>query len=153
MDMVKRTGLAAVALTGILIFQPFAARACDDFADRLVSKAVAPAIEGLKCEGIGKAGLDKPNHHLTSVCYTSSGPVSNLEIVADLQCKTSDKAVFKNSISATVTATVQVRGADCQLTDVNVKTSGALANFALQAFGVNGAARPRLQEALNRLCQ
>ncbi|TPK85714.1 hypothetical protein FJ936_09250 [Mesorhizobium sp. B2-4-13] len=130
-----------------------AVRACDEFAGRLISSAVAPAIEGLKCENIGKAGLDKPDHHLQSVCYTSSGSTSNLEIVASLRCKTSDKAFVKVALSDTGTANAQVRGADCQLLEVNVQTSGEVGKILIRAFNVNGIVRTKLQEALDKFCQ
>lgn len=153
MDKLQRARIGAIATAAILLCDPFVAQACDEFAGRLITGAVAPAIEGLKCEGIGKAGLDKPDHHLKSVCYTSHGATSDLEIVADLRCKTGDKVIIKASISDTVTAKAQVRGADCQLIDVDVQASGDLGRILLRAFNVSGIARTKLQGALDKLCQ
>ncbi|WP_192355937.1 hypothetical protein [Mesorhizobium mediterraneum] len=152
MDTLQGACLLAIGAAA-LMSGSVAVRACDEFASRLISSAVDPAVEGLKCEGIGQAGLDKPDHHLQSVCYTSSGSTSHLEIVASLRCKTSDKAFVQASVSDTVTAKAEVRGADCQLLDIDVQTSGAVGKILVRAFNVNGIARTKLQEALDKLCQ
>ncbi len=65
-----------------------AARACDDLADKLLSSYLAPAIQSLGCSELGKAGVDKADHKLENICYTSNGPTSAVEIVASLHCHT-----------------------------------------------------------------
>ncbi|RWG00452.1 hypothetical protein [Mesorhizobium sp.] len=148
-----QTPLLGIAFAVTFTGGPAAAHQCDAFVGRLVSSAIAPEIEKLKCEGIDKAGLDKPAHQLSRVCYTSNGPTSELEIVADLTCKTSDKAMFKSQISETVTATAQVNGADCKITAFNIQTKGALAQLLLGAFKADAIGRTKLQEALAKLCK
>ena len=152
MDALHRACFVAAAAAS-LMSGSIAARACDEFAGRLISRGVAPAVEGLGCEGIGRSGLDKADHHLKSVCYTSNGTTSHLEIVADMRCKTSDKAFIKASASDIVTAKAQVRGADCQLLNVDVQAKGEIGKIFLRAFDVNGIARTKLQAALDKLCQ
>jgi hypothetical protein len=152
-DNLQRTCLGAIAAAAMVIGASSVAHACDEFAGHLVSVALAPAVEGLKCNDLGKAGLDKPGHHLRSVCYTSNGATSDLKVIADLRCKTSDKAFVKASISDTVTANAKVRGADCQLISVDVQASGDLGKLLMHAFDVNGIARIKLQKALDKLCQ
>lgn len=148
-----QNAILGIAIAVTLIVGPAAAQACDAFVGRLVSSAIAPEIEKLECEGISKAGLDKPAHHLQSVCYTSNGPTSELEIVADLTCKTSDKAVLKSHISETVTATAEVNGADCKITNFQIKTKGALAQLLLGAFKADAIGRTKLQDALDKVCK
>ncbi|MGX5830881.1 hypothetical protein [Mesorhizobium sp. 43Arga] len=148
-----QTGLLGIVIAVTFTGGPVAAQECDAFVGRLVSSAIAPEIEKLKCEGISKAGLDKPAHHLNSVCYTSNGPTSELEIIADLTCKTSDKAVFKSQISETVKAKAQVNGVDCKITNFKIETSGALAQLLLGAFKADAIGRTKLQEALDKVCK
>jgi hypothetical protein len=83
-------------------------RACDDFADRLLSVQLSPAIASLECSALGRAGLDNADHKLESVCYTSSGPTSSVKIVVSLHCHTSDAAFVKASVSEHVTADAAV---------------------------------------------
>ncbi|MDX8501797.1 hypothetical protein RFM99_25705 [Mesorhizobium sp. VK4C] len=148
-----QAALLGIAVAVTFACGPAAAQQCDAFVGKLVSSAIAPEIEKLKCEGIDKAGLDKPAHQLRSVCYTSNGPTSELEIVADLTCKTSDRAVFKSQISESVTATAQVNGADCKITGFNIQTKGALAQLLLGAFKADAIGRTKLQGALDKICK
>lgn len=126
-------------------------RACDDLADKLLSSYLAPAIQLLGCSELGKAGVDKADHKLENICYTSNGPTSAVEIVASLHCHTG-KAVILVSISERVTADAQVRGADCSVQSVSVRPSGEIGKVLASAFNVDGRARTALQEGLNKLC-
>jgi hypothetical protein len=143
---VVRAALACVYLQGV------PARACDDLADKLLSSFLGPAIKGLGCSELGKAGVDKADHKLESVCYTSSGPTSSVEIVASLHCHTGDQALIPVSISERVTADAQVRGADCSVQNVSVRPSGEIGKVLASALNANGRARNALQEGLNKLC-
>lgn len=152
MDISRSACLVALCVA-ILMGGSIAARSCDELVGHLFSKAITPAIEGLGCEGINQAGLDRPDHHLQSVCYTSDGATSSLEVVANLRCKTSDNAFLKASVSDTVTAKAQVRGKDCQLLDIDVNAGGDIGQIFIRSFNVNGIARTKLQSALEKLCQ
>lgn len=128
-------------------------RACDEFASRLIDKAIRPAIENLDCGLLGRAGLDVRDHHLLSVCYTSSGPTSEIEIVADLKCKTSDHALIRlPPVGDKVAATAMVRASDCQILSVTMSTPGDVGQFLLRALDANGQARLALVQALSKLC-
>jgi hypothetical protein len=141
----------AFALPGMMMTAKTAA-ACDEFASRLIDRAVRPEIESLDGGLVGRTGLDVRDHHLVSVCYTSTGPTSNIEIVADLKCKTSGDAFIKTEIGDRVTALAEVRASDCQLLNVDVTTSGEIGKLLLNSFNVNGKARDALVQALGRLC-
>ena len=121
-------------------------------ASRLIEKAIRPAIESLNCGQLGDAGLDVGEHHLQSVCYSSSGPSSQIEIVADLKCRTGDKALIKSEVAERATANAEVRGADCQIISIDVSASGEIGALLLRAFDVNGKARDALAEALSKIC-
>lgn len=136
----------------MIFFGSSGASACDEFASRLLDKAIRPSIETLDCGSLGKAGLNVSDHHLLSICYTSAGPTSNIEIVADLKCKTSDQALIKAQIGDRVTARAEVRASDCQLLSVDVTAAGEIGKLLLDAFDVNGEARNALVQALSRLC-
>ena len=145
--------LGMAAFVGVGLFDASAAaHACDEFVSRLVDKAIQPSIKSLDCGLLGKAGFDIGNHQLKTVCYTSAGATSNIEIVVDLECKTSDKAFFKGKVAETVTATAEVRASDCELLNVNVSAAGEIGKLLIQAFDVNGRARGALIDALSRLC-
>ena len=144
------TAISAACLA-LLYSSP--ASACDDFVSGVLSRAVAPAIEGLGCAGIGQAGLDQADHHLTSLCYESAGATSKVTMTASLTCKTSDAAFIRKSLSENLTAVAEVRGADCQILSLDVKASGAVGELLVKAFNVQGIARAKLQEALSKICK
>lgn len=152
MNISRKASLVTLCVA-ILMGGSISARSCDELVGHLFSKAITPAIEGLGCEGINQAGLDRPDHHLQRVCYTSDGATSSLEVVANLRCKTSDKAFLKASVSDTVTAKAQVRGKDCQLLDIDVSAGGDIGQIFIRSFNVNGIARTKLQSALQKLCE
>lgn len=137
-----------VALTAVTATDSFA---CDDFATRLITKSIKSQIESLDCGALGRAGLDKRDHHLKSVCYSSTGSQSRIEIVADLSCRTSGAAVFHAQVSDTVSARATVNG-NCEIQGVEVQAAGDVGKTLLRAFDANGAARKALQEALKNAC-
>jgi hypothetical protein len=143
--------IGAIALV-IMVTAATSASACDDLADRLLSSYLGPAIQALGCSELGKAGVDVAEHKLESVCYTSSGSTSSVEIVASLSCHTSSAAVIKGSVSERVIADAQVRGADCNVQDIKVRPSGEIGKILIGAFGVNGRAHAALQDGLSRIC-
>jgi len=128
------------------------ALACDDLAGKLLTAHLDPAIKSLGCSALGRAGLDNAEHKLESVCYTSTGPTSTVQIVAGLTCRTSDAAFIKTSLSERVTAEARVRGSDCLVEDVSVKPSGEIGKIFAQAFDLQGRARAALQDALAKVC-
>jgi hypothetical protein len=89
------------------------------------------------------------DHDLVSVCYTSSGPTSNIEIVAELKCKTSDKAFIKTQISDRVTVRAGVRASDCQLKlmDKSERTDGTFSR--MRTARTPSATRQREASSLN----
>jgi hypothetical protein len=129
-----------------------AAQTCDDLAGRLLSSQLSPAIQSLGCSALGRAGVDKADHKLESVCYSSDGAASSVKIVASLRCHTGDAALIPVSVSERVTADAQVRGADCSVQSVNVQASGEIGKILVSAFDVNGRARTALQDGLTKLC-
>jgi hypothetical protein len=147
-----RCPLLSLGLALALSDMVLAAPACDELAGRLLAKAIRPAIEGLECRGISKVGLDRSEHRLESICYTSSGPQSRIEIASTLKCRTSDRALIKSEVSEHVTAFAVVRASDCQIVDLGVNTSGELGQLLLRAFDVPGKARDALQLALSQAC-
>jgi hypothetical protein len=148
-----RRSLWSGALTiGMLFAASDATLACDEFAGRLLSTYLSPAIASLGCSALGRAGLDNANHKLESVCYTSSGPTSSVQIVASLHCHTSDAAFIKASVSERVTADATVRGSDCSVQGVTVRPSGDIGKVLSQAFDLDGRARTALQEGLDKIC-
>ena len=58
--------LALVAVQASLLAA--SAQACDELASRLITKALRSPIETLDCNAFARAGLDRPDHHLRSVC-------------------------------------------------------------------------------------
>lgn len=145
-------GIFALAISIVSVMGAGGALACDELASRLVDKAIRPAVELLDCGGLGKAGLDVGDHHLESVCYSSSGPSSKIEIIADLKCKTGDSALIKSELGERVTATAEVRGSDCQILSIDISASGEVGALLIRAFDVNGKARAALAEALSHAC-
>jgi hypothetical protein len=128
------------------------AQACDEFASNLLSTYLRPAIASLGCSELGRAGLDNADHKLESICYTSDGPTSSVQIVASLHCHTSDAAFIKASISERVTADASVRGSDCTVQDAKVRPSGEIGKVLSKALDLDGRARAALQDGLNKLC-
>ena len=126
--------------------------ACDELASRLFAKALRPAVESLECSVLGKAGLDKAEHRLERVCYSSSGPESEIEIAANLKCRTGDGAFLKAQLSERVTARARVRGADCQIVHAGVDAAGEIGKLLIQAFDANGKVRRALEDALRQSC-
>jgi len=62
--------------------------ACDDFATRPSSpNSIKSQIEALECGALGRRTRQK-GHQLKSVCYSSTGSQSRVEIVADLEMPT-----------------------------------------------------------------
>jgi hypothetical protein len=142
-------GIGSIAFA--MIF-PSSAVACDDLADKLLSPYLRSAIQSLGCSDLGKVGVDVADHKLESVCYTSSGQTSTIEIVVGLHCYTSDAAFVRASISERVTADAQVRGADCSLQGIHVRPSGEIGKILVKAFDVEGRARKALQDGLSKMC-
>lgn len=142
----------AAATLAVTVMTASAAEACDDLADKLLSSYVGPAIKSLGCSELRRAGVDVPQHKLDSICYTSSGPTSSIKITASLNCRTSDAALIKTSVSEHVTAEAEVRGADCHVQNVQVRPSGEIGKILVQAFNVDGLARKALQDGLDKMC-
>lgn len=143
------TALAAVV---VLAFGSSNALACDELASRLIASAVRPAIEGLDCRELARAGLDKAEHRLRSACYESSGPVSTVAMDIELSCRTGDSSFLKASVSERVGATARVRASDCQVLKVEVSASGEIGKILLRAFDLPGRARKVLQDVLTSAC-
>jgi hypothetical protein len=143
-------GLLVAALLG----QTCASKAqgCDQLAGRLLTTYLDPAIKGLGCSALGKAGVDNADHKLESVCYTSTGPTSQVVLIASLRCHTSDAAFIPVSISERVTAEARVRAADCSIEDFKVQPSGEIGKVLSAGFDLNGRARSALQDGLNKIC-
>src|SRR3954465_14331770 len=99
----------AVLVCSLLMCGAPTARACDDFAGRLLANAVRPAIEKMGCGDLAKIGLDKPEHRLKNLCYSSSGQQSEITISARLKCKTGREAIVQASVSDQVSAHASVR--------------------------------------------
>ncbi|KMO33786.1 hypothetical protein VQ03_24375 [Methylobacterium tarhaniae] len=147
--------MAAIHLAVALLLGAGTAQAagCDEFISGRIADQIRAPIETAGCSYLGKAGVDKANHKLESVCYTSSGPTSTVEIHASFSCRTGDKALIPFSTSDRVKATAEVRGSDCSVVDVKVNSSGEISKVALGIFNANGQARKALQTALNSLCR
>ena len=141
---------ASILLAAVLQAAP--APACDELAGRLLANAVRPAIESLGCGDLAKAGLDRSDHHLDSLCYSSSGPDSSVDITASLTCKTSDAALIKSHVSENVSGSARVRASDCQILELHLDASGEIGKIMIRAFDAEGAARRALQDALEHLC-
>ena len=128
------------------------ANACDDLAGKLLSRYLAPAIRSLGCSELNRAGVDKSDHKLESVCYMSDGPTSSVRIVAALHCQTGDRAFIPVSLSERVTADAVVRGADCIVQNVQLRPSGEIGKVLARGLDLDGRARKALQEGLAKLC-
>jgi len=148
-----RAGSTAIVVGAIaLTVSAVAASACDELVSRLIANAIRPSIESLDCSGLDKAGLNNAEHHLASVCYTSTGSQSNIVMVVDLKCRTSDAAFIQASVSEQVTASATVQASGCQILDLSVEASGDIGRILLGAFDASGAARKALQEVLDKAC-
>jgi hypothetical protein len=147
-----RSTLLLVAVTVASIETGTPAFACDDLIGRLITRALKPAVEGFSCGELGFAGLDVAEHRLESVCYTSEGASSQIQIVASLKCRTSDAAFIRSQVSDRLTARATMRGSDCQITDVHVDAESQLGRAFLRSFDVNGKARKALETALENAC-
>lgn len=128
------------------------AQACDELAGRLLTTYLAPAIASLGCSELGRAGVDKADHKLESVCYASEGATSSVQLVASLRCHTGDRALIPVSISERVTADAVVRGADCAVQSAGVRPSGDIGRVLARALDLDGRARTALQDGLTKLC-
>lgn len=142
-----------VIVISMLLAAPTASEACDDLVGSILVANLRPSIEDLDCSVLKKAGLDKKGHKLKDLCYESSGPTSRVRVDTSLNCHTSDKAVVPGSVSENVSADADVRGADCQVTDIRVKPSGELGKALASMFDANGKAREALQKGLNQACK
>jgi hypothetical protein len=129
-----------------------AAGSCDELIGHLITRAVKPAVDGFDCGVLKKAGVDKNDHHLNSVCYTSTGPVSRVEVQATFTCKTSDKALIHFSTSANATAVAEVRGSDCSVSFVDFQVSGEIAKVLVDAFDLKGRLADALKKGLAGAC-
>jgi hypothetical protein len=125
---------------------------CDELVSRLLLKHLKNPIENAERGPLGMAGLDKRDHHLESVCYSSNGPVSSVIMVVSLTCKTSDRALIKASVSEKITGTLQITGADCKVSNVNLGAAGEIGKVLLNVFNAQGKARDALQNALTNAC-
>lgn len=150
---ISPSNLVSLALAGAaLLVQGGSATACDEFASRLIANQIRPAVGALGCQDLGRAGLDRADHGLEAVCYTSTGPISEIAITAQLGCRTGDAAFIKAQVSERVTVKVQVRAADCAIQGIALTASGEIGKILLRAFDVEGRARSALQEALTKTC-
>lgn len=148
------------AVLASLVATPSSA-ACDLFVSGVLFRHLAPAVADADCSVLGRAGLDKKDHHLVSVCYESSGPTSHIRIDTQLRCHASDESVMSHlfgrrntpSISENVSAEAEVRGQDCHLNYVKVKPSGEISKILVAVFDANGKARKALQDGLNEICK
>lgn len=131
---------------------PASAQVCDELVGRLLTKAIAPVIAEIDCGVIAKAGLNRREHRLDSICYTSEGPTSRLQLAATLRCKTSDSAFIKASISDRLTATATFRGADCAVVGLDISASGEIGSAALRLLNVERKARDALQREAAKAC-
>jgi hypothetical protein len=142
----------AFVVFGFMVASAETAGACDELAGKLLATYVAPAIASLGCSELERAGVDKSDHKLESVCYASEGPSSSVQIVASLRCHTGDRALIPVSISERVTADAVVRGSDCAVQSAGIRPSGDIGRVLAAAFDLNGRARTALQEGLTKLC-
>jgi hypothetical protein len=149
LDMEMRSGAALLAIGAMF---SGSARACDDLVGNVLASYVRPAIQSLGCSALGKAGIDVAEHKLESLCYSSNGPTSTIEIVANLNCRTSDRAVIPFSLSERVTADAQVRGADCSVQNARLRPAGEIGKILASQLDADGRARKALQEGLNKIC-
>ena len=147
----RAAGLIALVTTALAAGQG-PVEACDELAGRLIASAVRPAIETLGCRDLGRAGIDRANHRLSSICYESSGSVSTVAMAAVLSCRTGDGAMIPASVSERVEATAKVRASDCLVLGVDVSASGGIGRILLRAFDAEGRARKALQDALAKVC-
>ena len=128
---------------------------CDELVSKLLFKHLKNPIENADCGPLGKAGVDKPDHHLESVRYSTTGPVSSVTIVVSLQCKTGDKATIKVKvppIPEKITGTLQITGADCKISDLALQAAGEIGKVLLKVFHADGKAREALQNTLTNAC-
>lgn len=134
----------------MLLAVPKTSNTCDDLVGSILAANLRPVIEDLDCSVLKKAGLDKKGHKLIGACYESFGPTSHVRVDTSLNCHTSDKALIPSSVSENVSVEADVRGADCQVTDIRVKPSGELGKALTLMFGANGKAREALQKGLDQ---
>jgi hypothetical protein len=131
---------------------PAASQSCDELVGRLLRKPIQQSLQQLGCDQLGRAGLDKANHELKSICYIAGGSVSSLEVVAGLSCKTSEAAFIKASVSETITAKAKIDGLNCRVTEISFSAPGEGAKLLLAYSDANGRARAALQAQLNSVC-
>lgn len=155
--------LAKAALIGLSMAMLDPSRsmaACDELVGRILTRHLRPVIENADCSIPGRAGLDKKDHKLISLCYESSGSTSRIRLDAVLSCRSGDDSVAsrilgKNapSISEDVAVEAEVRGTDCTLTGVHVGASGEVGKALASLFDADGRARTALEQGLSEVCQ
>lgn len=141
----------------VLMLASFAAEqaratACDELVGALLKKPVQQALDKLGCSGLAKAGFDKSDHKVKSICYESGSQNSTLTIVATFKCATSGDAFFRpEPLSEKITASATV-SSDCKVLDMSVEAAGELGNALIKTFGVSGKGRKLLQDYLADAC-
>lgn len=149
---VRLTTLAAVGCVLAVIPSTVGAEECDRLVSNLIAGALRPSIAGLSCGGLGKAGIDRAEHSLTNVCYTSSGLTSSVEITASLKCSNSPKALIRVTVAERVTARANVDGIACKVTSVEVTANGEIGKLLVEGLDAAGAARTALEKVLDGSC-
>jgi len=130
----------------------YAQESCDPLASKLFRKPIQRALDKLDCSLLGKAGIDNSSHRLNSLCYSSNGQQSKIDLDVTLSCKTGKSALFKVSLSETVHGTVEIDGANCRASGLVITSSGEFGRTLLQQFDVQGLAFKALQAKLDEAC-
>lgn len=147
--------LAKISFMVVSISAPspvMAQATCDALASKMFRRHAQTALQQVGCSVLAKAGLDHADHHVTGLCYSSSGATSHLEVDATLTCKTSDAALIKASITEHIHASTTVVAADCSVTSLEINSPDASGQKLLSQFDVRGLALKALQEQIKVAC-
>jgi hypothetical protein len=126
------------------------AMACDELASKVLSAHLGPAVRSLGCPISGGVNL-YADHKLESICYTSKGRMSSIEIIATLTCRSKNDSVLQMSVSDQVAVHAQIR--DCSTIGIiDVRTSGVIGSVLIEALEEKGRAREAIQAGLDKLC-
>jgi len=149
----RRAAAFSLIIGAISAPSPVVAQAvCDALASKLFRKYAQTALQQVGCSVLAKAGLDHADHHVTSLCYSSSGETSHLDADATLTCKTSDGAFIKASMTERIHATATVVAADCSISALEISSPDDSGKKLLGQFDVQGLALKALQEQIKVAC-
>jgi len=148
----------ACLLMAITVFPAAAQSNCRTALGRIAKTEALRAIERNRetaCSGfrLGPAAIDKTRAlELTDFEFCESGPVVTARLSVRVECATSDRAVFRQRVSDTLSAQASANLDSCTVSEARVWASGFLTQVALDWANANQRLADAVARAIRPYC-